>query len=155
MSVPDPFVSLVLRQARRSADLSQRQLAAAAGIPPSSLGAYEAARRDIGFSPLVRLLHACGWEVAFQDRQGELVEVLVDDPLRDAGERRYPAHLDVRETGPYRVGGDGDGFRAWWGDSTPGAWGLPPRPERTYDLGRLQRDRRRRRDAGEPDPWSR
>ena len=84
-----------------------------------------------------------------------LVEVLVDDALRDVGDRRYPAHLDVRETGPSQVGGDADGFRAWRGDSTPGAWGLPPRPDRTYDLARLQRDRRRRRDAGEPDPWSR
>jgi GNAT superfamily N-acetyltransferase len=62
------------------------------------------------------------------------------DGLRDGADRRYPAHLDVREVRTLK-----DWSGAWWAywyDLPPSRWPLPV-PPATYDLDRRYRDRRR------------
>jgi len=126
----------LLRAARRAADLSQRQLARRAGISASAVGRVESSGR-VDAATLVRLLQSCGWQVLVVDDSGMSVAP-VEVGWRDRGGRRYPAHLDVRETGA-----QGD----WWGDRWPGVWGVPPRPQHTFHLDRARRDQLRRRAA--------
>jgi len=138
-------VPALLRAARRAADLSQRQLAERAGVPASSIGGIESGRRQVTLGGAERLLGACGWRLVVVDTEGRPVTPPVDD-RRDRGGRQYPAHLDVRETGPH-----GD----WWGDRWPGVYGVPPRPVHTFHLHRGSRDWLRRQaaeDAPAQDP---
>jgi transcriptional regulator with XRE-family HTH domain len=128
------LVPLILRAARRHADLSQRELAALSGVPASTIAAVETGR-DVRMAVFGRLLAPCGWHMSVIDSNGHRVHALAESGLRDRSGRRYPAHLDVRS-----VGERGD----WWGDSFIGSWGLPPRPLHTYDLSRDFRDIRRR-----------
>ena len=131
-----------MRQARRSADLSQRELAQRASVPQSTVGRIESGEATCArWATVVGLLHAAGCclrldagrDVVGSDRDGE----------RDRARRRYPAHLDVRPV---------TRFGTWWGDwqllSTLAekAWYLSPRqrPEHTFDLARWRRDERRR-----------
>jgi transcriptional regulator with XRE-family HTH domain len=129
------MVPLILRAARRDADLSQRELAALSGVPASTIAAVETGR-DVRVTVFDRLLALCGWDLSVLDSRGHRVEALAESGLRDRSGRRYPAHLDVR---PVVEHGD------WWGDSYIPSWGLPPRPLHTYDLSRDFRDFRRRR----------
>jgi transcriptional regulator with XRE-family HTH domain len=128
------MVPLILRAARRHADLSQRELAALSGVPASTIAAVESGR-DVRVSVFDRLIVLCGWDLCVLDSRGNRVDALTENGLRDRADRRYPAHLDVRP-----VGERGD----WWGDIYIGSWGLPPRPLHTYDLSRDFRDFRRR-----------
>jgi transcriptional regulator with XRE-family HTH domain len=128
------MVPLILRAARRHADLSQRELASLSGVPASTIAAVETGR-DVRVRVLDRLLAMCGWNLSVLDSRGHRVDTLTESGLRDRAGRRYPAHLDVRP-----VGERGD----WWGDSFIGSWGVPPRPLHTYDLSRDFRDFRRR-----------
>jgi len=52
--------SQLLREARRSASLSQTELAQRAGVAQSVVSAYESGRREPALSTLVRLIHATG-----------------------------------------------------------------------------------------------
>jgi glycine hydroxymethyltransferase len=132
----------LVRQARRSADLSQRELARRASVPQSTIGRIESGEATCArWATVVGLLRAAGCclrldagrDVVGNDRDGE----------RDRAGRRYPAHLDVRPV---------TRFGTWWGDwqllSTlvEKAWYLSPRqrPEHTFDLARWRRDERRR-----------
>lgn len=134
-AVSSSIVGPVLRRARRRCDLSQRQLAARAGVSQSLVGAAESGARDVGVAVFVQLLAACGWTLVVTDCDGRRVSTRDDrDTPRDQAGRRYPAHLDLRVTGPR-----GD----WWGDKWPGVWGVPPRPRWTYDLDRYTRDWKR------------
>jgi len=136
--VPSNFLAgAALRAARRRADVSQRELAALSAVPAPTIAAIEAGHRDPALSLMVRLLTSCGWSLCVVDPEGEVLEKPTGSDPRDAAGRRYPAHLDVRVTG---ARGD------WWGDAFPGVWGIPPRPERTFDLSRAKRDHRRRAD---------
>ena len=85
-----------LARARRLADLSQRELAAAAGVPQSSLAAYESGLRRVSTDVLDRLLREAGLRLAVVDAQGHEVAPVAADTVRDNGARRFPAHLDVR-----------------------------------------------------------
>jgi HTH-type transcriptional regulator/antitoxin HipB len=85
-----------LVRARRLADLSQRELAAAAGVPQSSLAAYESGRRRVSTDALARLLREAGLRLAVVDAQGHEVGPVAADAVRDNGARRFPAHLDVQ-----------------------------------------------------------
>jgi transcriptional regulator with XRE-family HTH domain len=154
----------LLRSLRRQADLSQRQLAELAGVPPSTVARIESGvAQDPRFRTLERLVQAVGAtfvvgaavsagmrpggrERARQDPAGGGVSTEAGPPeapeLVDAAGRRYPAHLDVREVREPR-----DWSGAWWAQwytIPPERWPVAM-PAVTYDLDRGQRDRLRRR----------
>lgn len=119
-------VAPVLRAVRADADLSQRELAAAAGLRHSTLGGIESgAHLDPRLSTLVRLLTAAGCELLVLDRDGQPLELWAYERARDRGGRHFPAHRRVR---PLRSPWD------WWGAVRYSTWARPPTPLFTYDL---------------------
>lgn len=62
--------SRALRQARRRAGLTQRELAARTGVPQSTIGRIESGRADPRVSTLDGLLRACGDELDAVPRRG-------------------------------------------------------------------------------------
>jgi transcriptional regulator with XRE-family HTH domain len=91
-----------LRRVRRLADLSQRELASAAGISPAAVAHAEAGTRDLPVAALVRAAAVAGLRLALLDRDGAEVRPMSDGAVRDLAERRFPAHLDTRRTGAGR-----------------------------------------------------
>jgi transcriptional regulator with XRE-family HTH domain len=67
--VMDAAGSLV-RRARRRANLSQRDLAARAEVPQSTVGRIESGSTDPRASTLSKLLQACGFELEAEPRLG-------------------------------------------------------------------------------------
>jgi transcriptional regulator with XRE-family HTH domain len=126
-----------LRQARRDADLSQRQLARYSGVPASTIAAAETGGRDVALTTARILLETCGYQLVILDRGGRLVEEILMDWRRDRGGRRFPAHLDLRS----------------WPLLAGRAGGHKVQPDTrvyTFDLDRWRRDlERERRAAGE------
>jgi transcriptional regulator with XRE-family HTH domain len=121
----------LLRAARRRADLSQRDLARAAKIHPSTVGRIEAGELQPSLEIFRRLLGAAGLYFAVVDDDGRVVHPMCDrEDLLDGAERRYPAHLDVI---PDPTPGE------WWG----GKYGLS-RPPETFHRDRRYRDERRK-----------
>lgn len=136
-----------LRALRRRADLSQRELAAKAGVPKSTVARIESATADPRFGTVERLVRAAGGLLVIGE-SGDLAanalappEPVPHDELRDEAGRRYPAHLDVWEV---REPKDWPG--AWWAEwyNLPPARWPRPLPLATYELSRTYRDRRRR-----------
>jgi transcriptional regulator with XRE-family HTH domain len=126
----------VLRRIRRTADLSQRELAAAAGLSASAVGHAEAGTRDLPARALARAAEVAGLRLALLDADG--LEVTGMDPggARDATRRRLPAHLDTQHT-----------------DEVADRWAHRPDREQpwfTFGLDRAARDRQRAR-AGTPE----
>ncbi|WP_433128716.1 helix-turn-helix domain-containing protein [Micromonospora sp. CA-240977] len=140
-------VGAVLRDLRRRADLSQRELAERAGIPKSTLARIEAGHgAGPAFRTVEQLVSAVGGELVLRlpgEPSHRAVGGEPQDELRDEAGRRYPAHLDVRQVLTLK-----DWPGAWWVHS----YTLPQRlwpvrvPELTYDLDRARRDERRGRD---------
>lgn len=64
----------LLRQSRRRASLSQRELARRAGVPQSTVGRIETGDIDPRASTLNRLLRACGFELESVPRLGEGID---------------------------------------------------------------------------------
>ncbi|MFE9190671.1 helix-turn-helix domain-containing protein [Micromonospora sp. NPDC007208] len=142
-------VGATLRDLRRRADLSQRELAEQSGVPKSTVARIEAGQgAGPAFRTVERLVRAAGGEVFLSlpgdpSRRvgGESPDAPDDEPRDEAG-RRYPAHLDVRRVLTLK-----DWPGAWWAHS----YTLPRRlwpirvPELTYDLDRARRDERRLR----------
>lgn len=122
-----------LRAARRRADLSQRELAARAGVSQACVARIEHSPELAKVEHLAQLLAAAGLHLGVFDSDGTLVEPEdeADAGRRDLGHRRYPAHLDVRS------GSDG-----WWADYWPMYLGQTP--AYTFDRKRSTRDWRRR-----------
>jgi transcriptional regulator with XRE-family HTH domain len=120
-----------LRQVRRVADLSQRELAERVRLSLSFIERIEAGRTDPRTAQLAELLRLAGWQLRVVDDEGHLVRPLSElgGDLRDGADRRYPAHLDVI-VDPVR----GD----WWADT----FGLQSPPE-TFRRNRDARDLRR------------
>jgi transcriptional regulator with XRE-family HTH domain len=135
-----------LRALRRTADLSQRQLAVRAGIPLATVGHIEAGRtRDPSFRTVARLVRAAGGTIALTAADGAPPRPIDTDNLRDEGGRRYPAHLDVR---PVLEATDWRG--AWWAycyKLPRDRWPRQP-PTHTFDRNRQWRNIRRRMAAG-------
>jgi transcriptional regulator with XRE-family HTH domain len=125
-----------LRRIRRIADMSQRQLAEAAGLRASTVGHAEAGTRDLAVNALVAAAQVAELRLALLDTRGNEVPGMDGDAVRDRAGRRFPAHLDTRY-------GDED----WWHgrhryDRT--------QPWYTFDRDREIRDSYRRR-TGTPD----
>ena len=146
--VPEPMaLGPALRALRRRADLSQRELAAKAGVPKSTVARIESAAADARFDTVERLVRAAGGLLVI-GASGDLAAKAVARPApvphdewRDEAGRRYPAHLDVWEV---REPKDWPG--AWWAEwyNLPPARWPRPMPLATYELNRVYRDRRRR-----------
>jgi transcriptional regulator with XRE-family HTH domain len=136
-AAPEEFsLSGTLRRIRRIADLSQREMAATAGIPKSTLGAAEAGSRDLGAAAVARAAAVAGLRLALLDAEGAEVRPMDDGAVRDMGYRRFPAHLDTRYS-----------EEDWW--HGPERYSRP-QPWYTFDRSRVRRDHYRRRD-GEAD----
>jgi transcriptional regulator with XRE-family HTH domain len=130
-----PSAGLV-RAARRRADLSQRQLAARAGVSASTVNRVEAGALSPSVAMLRRLLHVADIDLVAVDSEGRVVVPMQTwDDTRDGAERRYPAHLDtVLDPRPGE----------WWGDR----FGLA-RPPETFHRDRRRRDAQRARSRWE------
>ncbi|MBI4728426.1 MAG: helix-turn-helix domain-containing protein [Acidobacteria bacterium] len=63
-----------LVQVRRRAGLTQRGLAARAGVPQSTIGRIEAGLVDPRQSTLATLLRVCGWDLEVLPRLGEGID---------------------------------------------------------------------------------
>jgi transcriptional regulator with XRE-family HTH domain len=121
----------LLRAARRTRRVSQRELAALAKVPHSTVDRVEAGRVVPRLPTLNALLGALGYEVVVVDKDGGKLEPDDEhDGLRDDAGRRFPAHLKYARTPDYW---DRDG-PTWWGwhrISWPWGVGAKP-PEYTY-----------------------
>ena len=95
-SATTPFdVGGLLAQARRHADLSQRELAQLAGMSQSSVAGYESGGQLPRLQALLRLLDAAGLRLAVLDEEGAEVRPFDSRAARDNAGRRFPAHLDA------------------------------------------------------------
>jgi ribosome-binding protein aMBF1 (putative translation factor) len=123
-----------VRAARRAADLSQRELAARAGLPHHVVGNVERTPSLARVSDVAKLLNAAGFTLQIVDADGQVFDPEPEQKtkLRDRGRRRFPAHLDVRSTN-----------EGWWGDGWPMFMGKAP--THTFDRSRDVRDWRRQR----------
>jgi transcriptional regulator with XRE-family HTH domain len=132
-------VDVLLRAARHSADLSQRELAQRAGVNRSVVARIEAGLvATPGFGTVVRLLAAAQCGLVVLNSEGHPLKPRDDDDALDAGHRRWPAHLDVRQV---------ESDRDWWhGRLLPGE---RPLPQFTADWRRLRYKTRVRRTKGE------
>jgi transcriptional regulator with XRE-family HTH domain len=137
---PDPTTSLLgtlLRRVRRTADLSQRELADLLGVARSTVARAETGERDVPTAVLVRAAGLAGLRLGLLDAAGQEVPGMAPDAVRDRAGRRFAAHLDTRH---------GD---VWW-------WHGPQRytrerPTYTFDRDRRERDDRRATDGTPPD----
>ena len=62
--------SRALKYARARSGLSQRELAAKAGLPQSTIGRIESGAVDPRFETLTTLLRACGYDLEVEPRLG-------------------------------------------------------------------------------------
>jgi transcriptional regulator with XRE-family HTH domain len=133
----------VLRQARRVADLSQRQLAERAKMHRSVIARIESGASRPSAQLFARLLREVGvllLPVVLDT--GDELRPMAELAIRDAAGRHFPGHLDVRTT-------SGPGSLMWWD------WWYFGR--RTKPLASFRRNRRRRdidrRDLGVIPAW--
>ena len=132
-----PFeLPAVLRRIRRTADLSQSQLADALGQSQSAVAQAETGRRDLPAGVLARAAELARLRLALLDEDGTEVPGMTEGAVRDRVGRRFPAHLDTRY-------GDED----WW--HGPERYTRSP-PWYTFDRSRRTRDHSRSR-AGTPE----
>lgn len=121
----------LVRRVRRSACLSQRELAQHAGVAPSMIAAIENGTKLPGLRTLQRIFNIAGYGLAVLDRDDRLVvPLMIWGGIRDGAGRRYPAHLDTIV--------DPEGGE-WWATK----FGLAKPPE-TFRRSRVVRDHERR-----------
>lgn len=94
----------ILREARRGAQLSQRELSRRTGVPQAAISRTERGLASPRFDTLDRLLRACGREAALADRAGRGVDVtLIRERLRlSPGARARQAAEEWRQTEVFR-----------------------------------------------------
>lgn len=125
---PTLRVDELLRAARHRADLSQRELAERAGVNQSVVSKIEARLVTApGLATVARLLAAAGCRLVAVDADGQPLQQRPYDDARDAGYRRWPAHLEVR---PVLTDSD------WW--YAPFLTDMRPLPAFTADWRRLR-----------------
>lgn len=135
-SIGDVPLAGMVRRVRRTADLSQRELAERAGVSPALIGAVESGKRTPSLAALQRILHAADYRLVVVDREGHLVIPMEIWPgITDLAGRLFPAHLDTI-LDPV--------FGEWWAD----IYGLTSPPE-TFRRNRAARDFYRRRSRWE------
>jgi len=155
------WFGVLLRQARRDADMSQRELARWSGVPKSVIADAETGLRATSLHVAQQLLNTAGYRIVIVNRKGEPVDQLMVDDRRDRHGRRFPPHLDVRELSPaeltwrrrfeyrpnpltahtYRLNRDArdaERYQGWYGEG-PHNW-LPPHPNREYIRSVLGRE---------------
>ena len=126
----------IVRSLRRRRAVSQRQLAAAAGVPASTIARIESEQVQPRFDTMARILLTCGYVfvVAEAGRQFDpLAEEGLDRRFVDGAGRRPPAHLPT-----WLI--ENDYEDPWWGWGRL-AWTIkdPVVPAHTYQ-GRVRRD---------------
>lgn len=84
----------LVRRIRRTADLSQRDLADRLAVSQSTVAQWESGQQAPGLSAFLTLVGLVGGAVQVVDESGEPLEPMRPDGVRDAADRRYPAHLD-------------------------------------------------------------
>lgn len=126
---PETVPNLV-RAVRRRADMSQRELATAAGVAHSTVAKFESSATLPSLDTLVRLLGVASLVLVVTDHEGNVVQPMqVWDDTLDGAERRFPAHLDlIIDPKPGE----------WWADR----YGLA-RPPETFHRERGYRDAKR------------
>ena len=89
----------MVRYARRSSGMTQRELARRAGIPQETIARIERARIDPRVGTLDRLLEACGWGLELEPRLGIGIDRTVIRRLvaMDPAERLLSALATDRE----------------------------------------------------------
>jgi transcriptional regulator with XRE-family HTH domain len=101
-----------LRAVRAARRLSQRELAAAVGVPRSTIDRIEAGRTDPRMRTYVRIVEATGYRLVVADRFGRVLCSRTErEQLFDRAARRFPAHLESGPTPDYFD----QGPLAWWG----------------------------------------
>jgi transcriptional regulator with XRE-family HTH domain len=124
----------LVRTVRSRRSLSQRQLAAHAQLPPSTIDRIESGRSDPRLSTLIQILSAVHLRLVVTNQFSRVIELEEDLGLRDKAGRQPPAHLDRWiPLGPMR--------NDWWGWGRI-AWQLddPKVPKYTYARrGRMPR----------------
>lgn len=83
-------------RARRMADLSQRELADALGLSRATIGRLESGAARVDATTLSVILGHAQLRLAVVDRDGQEVDPIPSDVLRDHAGRRFPGHLDAR-----------------------------------------------------------
>ena len=120
-------VGAFVRRTRRTADLSQRDLAKRTGVSPALIGAIERDKVTPSLATLQRILATADYQLVVCDAGRRLVLPLqVWQDVADGAGRRYPAHLDTI-LDPV--------FGEWWAD----VYGLQAPPE-TFRRSRAWRD---------------
>lgn len=111
-----------VRRLRRVAGLSQRAMADLTDMTQQTLARVETARQDLRVREFAALVRTAGLRLVLVDGSGAEVAPMQPDTVRDAGGRRFPAHVDVRH-------GDDD----WW--HGPHRY-TREQPTYTFSLGR-------------------
>ena len=98
--------SAILRQLRRDNDLTQRDLAAKAGVPQSTIAEVEAGQREPSLTLLSRIAESAGQSIAI--RLAPLLRhsaVATANTIRDRlyGDASKGLSLDIREDGALRA----------------------------------------------------
>jgi HTH-type transcriptional regulator/antitoxin HipB len=112
-----------VRRIRRTADLSQRELAERLGVSKSSVARMEGGSCGLDARVLARAAELAELRLALLDASGNEVAEMTDAAVRDMAGRRFPAHLDTRYS-----------EEEWWHG--------PHRYERTQPWYTFDRDRR-------------
>jgi len=114
-----------LRRIRRTADLSQRELATRIDVSKSAIAAAESGSRSLDLRLLAEAAELAGLHLALVDADGHEVSGMAAEGVRDMSGRRFPAHLDTRY-------------------SDEGWWHHPHRYDRAQPWYTFDRDRRTR-----------
>lgn len=89
----------LVRRVRRRLDVSQRGLAQILGLEASRVARWETGRTSPSVAELEAVLALADLTLVAVDLQGEIVDPMSEEAIRDRAGRRYPAHADLRAVG--------------------------------------------------------